>query len=127
MVHILERCFGTNALALGVDVSFDTKIGELTKLNGTNALALGVDVSFDTKIGELTKLNGGFDFTKDDLGVIGNGLKGVGIPSVGSGTSFVARGEYYCCSWGGNGIAGQGGRGPRLGRCNLTTASWGCG
>ncbi|KAE9590381.1 hypothetical protein Lal_00028093 [Lupinus albus] len=34
---------------------------------GTNALALGADVSFDTKIGELTKLNAGFNFTNDDL------------------------------------------------------------
>ncbi|KAG4958770.1 hypothetical protein JHK87_035403 [Glycine soja] len=34
---------------------------------GTNVLALGTDVSFDTKIGELTKLNAGLNFTKDDL------------------------------------------------------------
>ncbi|KAG4976132.1 hypothetical protein JHK84_035884 [Glycine max] len=34
---------------------------------GTNVLALGTDVSFDTKIGELTKFNAGLNFTKDDL------------------------------------------------------------
>ncbi|XP_061375878.1 outer plastidial membrane protein porin-like [Gastrolobium bilobum] len=34
---------------------------------GTNVLALGADVSFDTKIGELTKSNAGLSFTKDDL------------------------------------------------------------
>ncbi|KAE9612665.1 hypothetical protein Lal_00005869 [Lupinus albus] len=34
---------------------------------GTNAIALGADLSFDTKIGELTKLNAGLNFTKDDL------------------------------------------------------------
>lgn len=34
---------------------------------GTNVLALGTDLSFDTKIGELTKLNAGLNFTKDDL------------------------------------------------------------
>ncbi|XP_020232738.1 outer plastidial membrane protein porin [Cajanus cajan] len=34
---------------------------------GTNVLALGTDLSFDTKIGELTKFNAGLNFTKDDL------------------------------------------------------------
>ncbi|CAL0317208.1 unnamed protein product [Lupinus luteus] len=34
---------------------------------GTNAIALGADLSFDTKAGELTKLNAGLNFTKDDL------------------------------------------------------------
>ena len=34
---------------------------------GTNVLALGADLSFDTKIGELTKSNAGLSFTKDDL------------------------------------------------------------
>ncbi|XP_061355749.1 outer plastidial membrane protein porin-like [Gastrolobium bilobum] len=34
---------------------------------GTNVLALGTDLSFDTKVGELTKFNAGLNFTKDDL------------------------------------------------------------
>jgi len=34
---------------------------------GTNVLALGADLSIDTKIGELTKSNAGLSFTKDDL------------------------------------------------------------
>lgn len=34
---------------------------------GTNVLALGADLSFDTKSGELTKSNAGLSFTKDDL------------------------------------------------------------
>lgn len=34
---------------------------------GTNVLALGTDLSFDSKIGELTKLDAGLNFTKDDL------------------------------------------------------------
>ncbi|CAL0299011.1 unnamed protein product [Lupinus luteus] len=34
---------------------------------GSNTLALGADVSFDTKIGELKTLNAGLNFTKDDL------------------------------------------------------------
>nr|XP_027073836.1 mitochondrial outer membrane protein porin of 34 kDa-like [Coffea arabica] len=34
---------------------------------GTNALALGTDVSFDTKTGTLTKCNAGLSFTKSDL------------------------------------------------------------
>ncbi|KAL2335554.1 hypothetical protein Fmac_016767 [Flemingia macrophylla] len=34
---------------------------------GTNVFALGTDLSFDTKIGELTKFNAGLNFTKDDL------------------------------------------------------------
>ena len=34
---------------------------------GTDVLALGTDVSYDTKIGELTKFNAGLNFTKVDL------------------------------------------------------------
>ncbi|XP_010524325.1 PREDICTED: mitochondrial outer membrane protein porin of 34 kDa-like [Tarenaya hassleriana] len=34
---------------------------------GTNVLALGTDVSFDTKTGNFTKCNAGLSFTKDDL------------------------------------------------------------
>ncbi|KAJ1443705.1 Porin, eukaryotic type [Sesbania bispinosa] len=34
---------------------------------GTNVLALGADLTFDTKSGELTKSNAGLSFTKDDL------------------------------------------------------------
>ncbi|XP_027350482.1 outer plastidial membrane protein porin-like isoform X2 [Abrus precatorius] len=34
---------------------------------GTNVVALGADLSFDTKSGELTKSNAGLSFTKDDL------------------------------------------------------------
>ncbi|CAN6895814.1 unnamed protein product [Brassica oleracea] len=34
---------------------------------GTNVLALGTDVSFDTKSGNFTKINAGVNFTKDDL------------------------------------------------------------
>lgn len=34
---------------------------------GTNVLAVGTDVSFDTKSGNFTKINAGLSFTKDDL------------------------------------------------------------
>lgn len=34
---------------------------------GTNVIALGHDLTYDTKIGEFTKLNTGLNFTKDDL------------------------------------------------------------
>ncbi|KAJ0249846.1 Mitochondrial outer membrane protein porin 1 [Hirschfeldia incana] len=34
---------------------------------GTNLLAAGTDVSFDTKSGNFTKINAGLNFTKDDL------------------------------------------------------------
>lgn len=34
---------------------------------GTNVLALGTDVSFDTKTGTLTKCNAGLNFTNSDL------------------------------------------------------------
>ncbi|CAH8385694.1 unnamed protein product [Eruca vesicaria subsp. sativa] len=34
---------------------------------GTNVLAAGTDVSFDTKSGNFTKINAGLNFTKDDL------------------------------------------------------------
>ncbi|CAF2103717.1 unnamed protein product [Brassica napus] len=34
---------------------------------GTNVLAAGTDVSFDTKSGNFTKINAGLSFTKDDL------------------------------------------------------------
>ncbi|CAL5191240.1 unnamed protein product [Lathyrus oleraceus] len=34
---------------------------------GTNALAFGADISFDTKLGELTKSNAAVNFVKDDL------------------------------------------------------------
>ncbi|KAI5445167.1 Mitochondrial porin, variant 2 [Lathyrus oleraceus] len=34
---------------------------------GTNALAFGADISFDTKLGELTKSNVAVNFVKDDL------------------------------------------------------------
>lgn len=34
---------------------------------GTNVLAAGTDVSFDTKSGNFTKINAGVNFTKDDL------------------------------------------------------------
>ncbi|XP_010550070.1 PREDICTED: mitochondrial outer membrane protein porin of 34 kDa-like [Tarenaya hassleriana] len=34
---------------------------------GSNVLALGTDVSFDTKTGNFTKCNAGLSFTKDDL------------------------------------------------------------
>lgn len=39
----------------------------LSSVIGTNVLALGADISFDTKTGELTKSNAGVSFTKDDL------------------------------------------------------------
>ncbi|KAJ1386889.1 Porin, eukaryotic type [Sesbania bispinosa] len=42
-------------------------IVNLSGVIGTNLLALGTDLSFDTKIGELTKFNAGLNFTKDDL------------------------------------------------------------
>ncbi|GLT35394.1 hypothetical protein SLA2020_098510 [Shorea laevis] len=34
---------------------------------GTNVLALGTDLSFDSKTGDFTKCNAGFSFTSDDL------------------------------------------------------------
>ena len=34
---------------------------------GNNALAVGTDVSLDTKSGNFTKINAGLNFTKDDL------------------------------------------------------------
>ncbi|XP_047334341.1 mitochondrial outer membrane protein porin of 34 kDa-like [Impatiens glandulifera] len=34
---------------------------------GANGLALGADLSFDTKEGNLTKINGGFNFSNNDL------------------------------------------------------------
>ncbi|MBA0880735.1 hypothetical protein Goshw_025398, partial [Gossypium schwendimanii] len=34
---------------------------------GTNVLALGTDISFDTKTGNFTKCNAGFSFTNADL------------------------------------------------------------
>lgn len=34
---------------------------------GTNVLALGTDVSFDTKSASFTKINAGVNFIKDDL------------------------------------------------------------
>lgn len=34
---------------------------------GTNNLALGTDVSFETASGKFTKYNGGLSFTGDDL------------------------------------------------------------
>ena len=34
---------------------------------GTNVLALGTDVSFNTKSGNFTKINAGVNVTKDDL------------------------------------------------------------
>lgn len=42
-------------------------IVNLSSVIGTNVLALGADISFDTKNGELTKSNAGVSFTKDDL------------------------------------------------------------
>jgi len=34
---------------------------------GSNVLAVGTDVSFDTKSGNFTKINAGLSFTKEDL------------------------------------------------------------
>lgn len=34
---------------------------------GTNVVALGTDVSYDTKSGDFTKFNAGLSFTKADL------------------------------------------------------------
>ncbi|MED6144745.1 Voltage-dependent anion-selective channel protein 1 [Stylosanthes scabra] len=42
-------------------------IVNLSAVVGTNVLALGVDLSYDTKSGDLIKSNSGLSFTKDDL------------------------------------------------------------
>ncbi|CAL5185840.1 unnamed protein product [Lathyrus oleraceus] len=42
-------------------------IVNLSGVIGTNVIALGHDLSYDTKTGELTKFNAGLNFTKDDL------------------------------------------------------------
>lgn len=42
-------------------------IVNLSAVFGTSILALGVDLSYDTKSGDLTKSNAGVSFTKDDL------------------------------------------------------------
>ncbi|MED6217696.1 Voltage-dependent anion-selective channel protein 1, variant 2 [Stylosanthes scabra] len=42
-------------------------IVNLSAVVGTNVLALGVDLSYDTKSGDLTKSNAGLSFTKGDL------------------------------------------------------------
>ena len=42
-------------------------IVDLSGVFGTNVIALGHDLSYDTIAGELTKFNAGLNFFKDDL------------------------------------------------------------
>ena len=42
-------------------------IVNLSGVVGTNGLAIGADVSYDTKSGDLTKLNAGLSLTKEDF------------------------------------------------------------
>ncbi|XP_004489166.1 outer plastidial membrane protein porin [Cicer arietinum] len=54
----------------GLSGSFGLKANPIVNLSsvvGTNVLAIGADLSFDTKLGELTKSNAGLSYAKDDL------------------------------------------------------------
>ncbi|KAI9095327.1 hypothetical protein K1719_026361 [Acacia pycnantha] len=62
--------FNLDVITTDIKVDADSNMAEhlnFSSVVGTNILAIGTDVSYDTKSGDLTKLNAGLCFTKADF------------------------------------------------------------